>query len=140
MTPNPIQSICIILNSTRVKIISKISPYLHFYSKKKKSNISISSIQWAHTFMWIKQVPFRDLIGGEEKALNWPLGCGHVRCNLRDPSLLAWCFSPLQVLIASEVQLPAGSLLMFNSLCLFITEKVMAPHSCLENPMDRGAW
>ena len=100
----------------------------------------MSSIQWAHTFMWIKQVPFRDLIGGGEEALNWPLGYGHVRCNFHDSSLLAWCFSPLQVLIASEVKLPAGSLLVFNSLCLFITEKVMAPHSCLEKPMDGGAW
>ena len=38
-------------------------------------------------------------------------------------------FFPLQVLIASDVKLPAGSLLVFNSLCLFITEKGMAPHS-----------
>ena len=33
--------------------------------------------------------------------------------------------------------------LLFNMLSRLVTEKAMAPHSkysCLENPMDRGAW
>ena len=46
------------------------------------------------------------------------------------------CFSPLRIACCWF----AVYSLFYVEVCFFSLEKGMTPHSCLENPMDRGAW